>query len=67
MKRLVQFFVYEKMFKKFISAVFCAGLLVSFVIGQERTANQKISGELGKKLDAHLTKFVDKGFSGVVL
>ena len=66
MKRLVQFFVYEKMFKKFISAVFCAGLLVSFVIGQERTANQKISGELGKKLDAHLTKLVDKGFSGVV-
>ena len=67
MRRLVQFFVYEKMFKKFILSVFCAGLCVNLVIGQETKTIGKIRGETGKKLDDHLSQLVCKGFSGVVL
>ncbi|MFN2393422.1 MAG: serine hydrolase, partial [Pyrinomonadaceae bacterium] len=42
-------------------------MFFNLVIGQESKTTGKIRGEVGKKLDAHLTQLVDKGFSGVVL
>jgi CubicO group peptidase (beta-lactamase class C family) len=54
------------MFKRLLLPVFCFGLCVNPVIAQESKTNGKVRGESGKKLDAHLTRLVDKGFSGAV-
>jgi CubicO group peptidase (beta-lactamase class C family) len=68
MTRFVQFFVHVKMFKRFLLPVFCVGLCVNLVIAQkESKTTEKIRGEVGKKLDAYLSRLVDKGFSGAVL
>jgi CubicO group peptidase (beta-lactamase class C family) len=67
MRRFVRFIVYERMFKRFLLSVFCAGLFVNLVTGQENEITGKIHGALAKKLDAHLSQLVGKGFSGAIL
>ena len=51
--------------RKLILLLLLTGLLCRGVIAQH--ANETVAGELGKKLDAHLTLATRNGFSGAVL
>jgi CubicO group peptidase (beta-lactamase class C family) len=55
------------MFKKLLLTILCFGLPGNLVIGQEIKTTGTVRGTLGKRLDTHLTRLVDQGFSGVIL